>query len=331
MKGLLLFSLATSFQNNNNDAIFNAWCSDVGIACPGAEVRTTPRSVAGRGVFSKKDLSKGECAISVPLYTALTQVNAAKFFPDLADELIARRTEKRSRLSRIRDRIRRRSARVEVTADDVWQAELTAYALEASAGEHPWSTWISQWKRDDPWQKLVDESTWMQEADGSIDVAVSDFSKMAPDVPGYKTGAAIGMRLQELDEYLEKYENSKVPTSASMYSTLISRAIGLSDCVTAILPMHDMINHSSNPNLGFTFFEDDESFKMIALEDISKDQELFLSYKDVNDSEGEWDEDKAAWLLVQWGIPSSPVEASSTSSSVALKILRDEVITQSRT
>eukprot|EP00580_Thalassiosira_gravida_P002271 CAMPEP_0201602092 /NCGR_PEP_ID=MMETSP0492-20130828/2900_1 /ASSEMBLY_ACC=CAM_ASM_000837 /TAXON_ID=420259 /ORGANISM="Thalassiosira gravida, Strain GMp14c1" /LENGTH=234 /DNA_ID=CAMNT_0048065501 /DNA_START=739 /DNA_END=1443 /DNA_ORIENTATION=- len=231
-------------------------------------------------------------------------------------------------MSRIWDRIRRRSAREELTADDVWQAELTAYALEASTGEHPWSTWISQWERDDPWQKLVDESTWMQEDDGSIDVAVSDFSKMAPAIPGYKTGAAIGIRLQELDEYLERYENSKVPTSASMHSTLISRAIGLSDSVTAILPMHDMINHSSNPNLGFTFFADDESFKMIALEDIPKDEELFLSYTDVNDDEDKWDEDKAAWLLVQWGIPSSPVETTFTSSSVAKKVSSDEIITQ---
>jgi hypothetical protein len=42
---------------------------------------------------------------------------------------------------------------------------------------------------------------------------------------------------------------------------------------------------------------EDESFKPIALEDIPKDTELFLPYKVVMDDEGNWDEDKATWLL----------------------------------
>ena len=44
-------------------------------------------------------------------------------------------------------------------------------------------------------------------------------------------------------------------------------------------------------------FAEDESFKPIALEDIPKDTELFLPYKVVMDDEGNWDEDKATWLL----------------------------------
>ncbi|KAL7533536.1 hypothetical protein ACHAXR_005297 [Thalassiosira sp. AJA248-18] len=148
-------------------------------------------------------------------------------------------------------------------------------------------------------------STWGFD-DEATAMAVSDFRKMAPEIPEYKIGAAVGIRLQELDKYSEKYKNKNVKTSVSMYSTLISRAIGLSDDVTAILPMHDMINHSTNPNLAMAFAVDG-NFKLIALHDIPKGEELFLTYQD---STGKWDEDKATWLLVQWGIPSSPAETA---------------------
>jgi len=30
----------------------------------------------------------------------------------------------------------------------------------------------------------------------------------------------------------------------------------------------------------------------------------------VTNAEGDWDDDKAIWLLVQWGIPSFPSESS---------------------
>ena len=51
--------------------------------------------------------------------------------------------------------------------------------------------------------------------------------------------------------------------------------------------MHDMINHSSSPNLCLTFdISDDDyaTFKLLALEDVPKDSELFLKYKEVSDN-----------------------------------------------
>jgi hypothetical protein len=67
--------------------------------------------------------------------------------------------------------------------------------------------------------------------------------------------------------------------------------------------MHDMINHSFDPNISMQF--NDGYFEFIALQNIAKDTELFISYMDVT-NEGIWDEDKATWMLVQWGIPTSP-------------------------
>ena len=320
---LLLFAYSSITNNNNNDATFMQWCSDIGIKCPGAELRTTSKSVAGRGVFSTQDLSTGDEIISIPYYAALTQENAAEYFPTLASELEQivmqhnrRSSSKASYLKRIWNKLRRRKSvhreESETNNDDKrWKEELTAYALTALENNHAWSPWIDQWKRDDPLQTLVDNTNiddmWSDDEAG-FKTSVSDFHEMAPAIPEYKIGGALWIRLQQLVEYLNLYQN-RVPTSGSLYMTLISRAIGLSENVTAVLPMHDMINHSPSPNVGLVLAED-ETIKIVAIKDIPKDEELFMTYFDVIDEEGEWDEDKATWLLCQWGIPSSPVDTT---------------------
>lgn len=308
-------SASTSSAVQNKDTIFNAWCSDVGIVCSGAEVRTTPESVAGRGVFTTKAINSGEEIISIPYHSALMQSTAGRYFPTLEQKLMKCRTssskQKLSLAKRISNRIRRRRRQSidqeeKFAADDFWQAELTAYAKAALEIDHPLSPWIAQWTRDDPMQNLADNCSTGRYDDEAINSAVCDFQEMAPKISKYKLNAAVGIRLNELEEYSQRYE-SKVPTSNSLYTTLISRAVGISDSVTAVLPMHDMINHSCNPNVGVAFGEDG-TFKIVALQDIPKDKELFISYRDIRDDAKNWDEDKAAWLLVQWGIPSSPSE-----------------------
>jgi len=295
---------------NDADATFMQWCSDVGITCTGVELQTTSKSVAGRGVFSTQDISLGDTVISIPYYAALTEENAAVYCPALASELFdiqkgaIKKEKKRSKLKRIWNRIRRRREENELQpAGGHWQAALTAYALQGlKVDQHAWKPWVEQWARDDPMQTLVEGSSW-RDNDEVIKKAVLDFHKMAPDIPDYKIAAAVGIRLQQIDNYSDQYKD-RIPTDPSLYSTVLSRAVGLSDNVTAVLPMHDMINHSFKPNIGLTF-ADDGCIKLFATKDIPKDQELFLKYMDVLDEEGEWDEDKAAWLLVQWGIPCS--------------------------
>ena len=323
MKTLLAY-IATSIYTAKKDAAFNAWCLDAGIVCPHAEVRTTPDSVAGRGVFSTENLSRGDVVISIPYNLALTQDNAARYFPTLADKLQECRNGRESYLKRIWNRIRKKPAE-KLTGEDFWQAELSAYALAALETDHPWSNWISQWQRDDPFQKLIDIGTWKFYSD-PITKAVSEYGKMAPEIPCFKINAAVEIRLSEVNQYTERYR-TKVPTSESLYATLISRAIGLSESVTACLPMHDMINHSSDPNLAFTFC--DGNFELVALHDIPKDKELFLSYMDISNKKGEWDEDKATWLLVQWGIPSSPSKVTMLSSSKGKELSEKDEVLQS--
>lgn len=282
----------------------------------------------------------GEEVINIPYHAALTQGNGALNFPALTEELLAIRKENTPKqqgvLKRLWNRIRRRQPSVAKetnsgdNAEEYWKEELTAYALEALSSSreggsaanqvHPWSPWIEQWQRNDPMQTLVEQGTWTRDnlvytdmyPNGiaeSIHTAVSDFQKMAPDIPEYKIGAAVGIRLEIVDDYLSQYSN-KVPTSASLFSVAVSRAVGLTKHVTAIIPMHDMINHAPQNNVEMRYNAEDESFSLIAAEDIPKDKELFIRYTDVTNAEGNWDDDKAIWLLVQWGIPSFPSESS---------------------
>lgn len=307
MKASLLCLAYASVPKNNRDAIFHAWCADVGIRCPGAEVRTTPASVAGRGVFATKPVARGEEVVAIPHRLALTRASAGATFPALARALAARRTPRRGWFRRVADRVRRRPRAAPLSVEEAWPAELTAYALAALDADHAWAAWIRQWQRDDPFQALVDRGTWASDEGASIGAAVAEFGALAPAVASYKVHAATGIRLEELDEYAARY-GAHVPTSASMYATLSSRAVGLSEDVTAILPMHDMVNHSPEPNLSVAFTHDGY-IALVAERDIPQDAELFFRYNQgLEDEQGNWDDDKAAWLLVQWGIPSSPPE-----------------------
>ena len=310
MKNPLAY-IASHFLPSTKDVEFNSWCTEVGILCPSVEVRTTPQSVAGRGVFTTDDVSEGDVVLSVPYYSALTQETGRKYFPDVAERLERSRKRTQSPLRRAWNRIRRKQSAELLNDENFWRAELTAYALEALKTNHPWSPWISQWLRDDPFQQLIDESLWRSD-DEAINRTLVDFSAMAPDISKYKVNAAIGIRLAELDDYMQMYQKN-APFSESIYTTMTSRAIGIDEGVTACLPMHDMINHSPDPNIAMRF--NDGYFEFLALQDLAKDSELFLSYMDVTDR-GKWDEDKATWMLVQWGIPTSPKEIESIAAEV---------------
>jgi hypothetical protein len=312
---LPLAYIASSFLSSTKDVAFNSWCAEVGIVCSNAEVRTTPASVAGRGVFTTVDVSQGDVVLSVPYYSALTQENGRKYFPDLASKLDSCRKKTQSPLRRVWNRIRGKKGEGSFVDEDFWQAELSAYAIEAIETDHPWAEWISQWFRDDPYQQLVNTATWKFDNE-ALNKTMNDFSLMAPDISKYKVNAAVGIRLAELNSYAKNYQN-KVPFSESTYALLTSRAVGLLDGTTACLPMHDMINHNFDPNIAMQFNEG--YFEFVALQDIPKDSELFLSYMDITDDKGEWDEDKATWMLVQWGIPTSPCVFEGTSTQHSQK------------
>ena len=70
------------------DLALHGWCDSVGIpVSPSVRLRTTPESVAGRGVFSVLPLREGEVVARIPTACVLHPENAAGAFPAVAEEL----------------------------------------------------------------------------------------------------------------------------------------------------------------------------------------------------------------------------------------------------
>ena len=298
-----MFRFLTVLLSASPDARFHSWCDQFGITTPFARLETTPRSVAGRGVFATDDLTQGDVAISIPEELVLHNKSGAGVFPTIAKNVEQKKFlfEKRNKgWRRLFKPLTRRNDDIFefVEPDDFWQAELTAYSLACLDTDHPWATWISQWMRSDPVQKLFEQDGVSWENYDATSACVDELSAMLPDVSKYKLNAAVDLRLRRLAG-LQNIFDLDDPRATAMYGCLSSRAIELGPGVTGIIPMFDMVNHSTRPNLALSF--NGETFEMFALRDIQKDEELFICYNE--DNELEWDEDRAVWAIVQWGIP----------------------------
>lgn len=300
------------------DLQFHDWCSSVGITVPLAKLETTPRSVAGRGLFATENIQVGDIAMSIPDDAVLHEYNMAARFPDLAKKLWKDSSKLKfqdqeqehdgSRRRRWWHRLlkrHRQSQTFEFTeSSDLWQATLTCFSLACMENDdHPFKYWISQWQRSDPMQSLFEKgATWRDVED--VLSCVEELSEMLPDVSKIKLRAAVEMRLGRLEELKTIFDLEDKDSSnkvSKMFGLLTSRAIGLGDGVLGVLPMFDMLNHSNDPNLALSF--DGERFSLWAVRDIAEGEELFVSYKDTKSEGLEWDEDDAIWMLVQWGIP----------------------------
>jgi hypothetical protein len=310
----LLLSLIASSTSNiikplDTDLKFHSWCESIGINATRVQLATTPRSVAGRGVFALDHLSKGDTAVTIPGHCVFTPKIASQYFPTTANDL--RRRSKRNR--GLIGRLFRRHPRV--NPEDVWQAELTAYAMAAVESDHPWAFWINQWNRDDPVFRLYEDGV-LSSDHGSISKAVDELHMMLPELHKLHIEAAVQIRLQRFESqekiFFKQNEtaiNNRYRASiARMYSMIGSRALDLGDDIVGVVPMYDMVNHSLDPNLGFYF--NGEYFELFALRDISEGEELFLCYNELEDIKNQgWNEMNSLWMLIQWGIPTSTQDA----------------------
>jgi hypothetical protein len=103
--GFLSSLLLAALQSGGGTAAdwqFHDWFSSVGVTTPLTRLETTPRNVAGRGVFAANDIQECDVAITIPEDVALHEYNAAANFPDLAqartmDEEIKFREERKKR------------------------------------------------------------------------------------------------------------------------------------------------------------------------------------------------------------------------------------------
>ena len=86
---MMFSTIVTALLATSADLQFQDWCKNVGIESL-ANLETTSRSVAGRGVFCRQDVNEGEVVINIPENVVLHQFNGAMNFPELAKQLKTR-------------------------------------------------------------------------------------------------------------------------------------------------------------------------------------------------------------------------------------------------
>ncbi len=203
--------------------------------------------------------------------------------------------------------------------EENWQVELTVYALAARETGHPWAHWIKQWKRDDPVSRLF-ASGVISSDEKSVSSVADQLQEMLPELNQLHIQAALQIRLQRFERQKKMYglefkSDDAKKQFAEMYSILGSRALDLGNDIVGVLPMYDMVNHSLDPNLGFYF--DGTIFQLFTLRDITKGEELFLCYNEMEEIEDNgWDNVNSLWTLVQWGIPITKKSANEQLSKV---------------
>ena len=148
---MLLQLLTALFAASGGDTEFHAWCTKVGIQSPAAVLKTTPDSVAGRGVFATRDVKEAEVVLQIKEHFVLHDYNGALQFPKVATDF----AKKQQRYLN-RDKWWRRWRRLpflgggqdeykdmdhEDIINSIWSAELTAYCLAALESGHPWAEW----------------------------------------------------------------------------------------------------------------------------------------------------------------------------------------------
>jgi len=225
--------------------------------------------------------------------------------------------------------------------EDLWNLELAEYALAACHQNHPWAEWIAQWQRDDPMHRLVCDGVAPHDVT-VLEQTAENMHQIVPALDPLALQAALSLRLaryarhaswvrphQQQQQQLQQ-QHSKTnalnttnrhqqqpppqhhdPELARMYSLVSSRALALDDHGnTGVVPFHDMINHSSRPNLQVVMRH--ETMEIYCTRDVDAGQELFLQYT----QEGvAMDEIKALWTYIQWGIPTPNSEISTTTTT----------------
>jgi hypothetical protein len=143
-----MLRLVTSLFAASADTSFHSWCTSVGIQTPGAVLKTTAESVAGRGVFATRNLKEGDVAIQIPEYCVLHEYHGAVEFPKVAKQFAK---EQKRYLNRDKWWWRRtglpflgrtyKDMDHEDIMNSIWSAELSAYCLAALESGHPWAEW----------------------------------------------------------------------------------------------------------------------------------------------------------------------------------------------
>jgi hypothetical protein len=325
-------SYVSSLISTASDVAFHNWCKNVGIAIhPSCKVITTEQSVAGRGVFALDDLEQGEVIAMIPNAVVFHPKNCAECFPGVAMEIDTFKErhglvelsnhQQHRRIRQWWNQWRRKNQNDSefLSKEDFWQPELTLYAIQAMKESHPWSEWISQWKRDDPTYNLFQKNPDVFE--DIIDDTVDELMALAPYMPKLLIKAALNIRLGRWKEQQKVFPLKNDTETSDMYALLGSRAAALDDDTVGIIPFHDMLNHSlDHANVGMDLCvlsnEEHDNHKndmegyieLYVNRPVEKGEELFICYTKQGEDTSTSSIANSVWSLVQWGIPIPPSE-----------------------
>ena len=115
----------------------------------------------------------------------------------------------------------------------------------------------------------------MQDED-TIDDTVHELLSMVPFLSSDYLRAALSIRLGRFDEDRKLVGLENNCKTSAFYALIGSRATQLGNLPTSIIPLHNMINHSLDPNLSMV--EDEAGVKIIPTRQIHEGEELFICY-----------------------------------------------------
>merc|ERR1712238_127521 len=196
------------------DVSMEQWYEEQGIICPNIEIRTTTKSVGGRGLFWKKSkyhVKQGDILAYIPHSLVFEMSNLRKSFPEL-DELHNEFNDKEG------------SKSSSLSSSLSWPSMFTTYAcealLETKRNDHVWKTWIELW------------------SGGGPDVVRSSISYSEEEI------SLLTKIINDGD-----YDSSNEETFANLYSIILSRSASLGpqwQNRRGVIPLHDVINHPSS-------------------------------------------------------------------------------------
>ena len=306
-----------------------------GILTGEMKLRTTQKSVAGRGVFLDTDADQknmGDILAYVPWRVVLSQSTAASQYPDL-----------HKRLSGSDDN--------SVAEKLEWPITLAAYArhvLEGTNNQNFWSHFIKGWEGGHPrFLTRRPEDYGEEELQSLAEQARSSPDKVRKllEVRWIDYRRQTKILREALQQQHDKVEDGggDNPTSSpyqiipsNLYEAVLSRVISLTEFLEngdkkrhhCVVPFHDMINHNNDVTKNNVALYsvaairhmapvdldqmnadveldlkalDERDLCVVAIQPISPGEEVFNSY-DYED-QGRLTEERRVWKLLQYGFP----------------------------
>ena len=243
----------TTSTQTKQDVSMEQWHKEQGIICPNIEIRTTTKSVGGRGLFwkeSKYHAKQGDILAYIPHQLVFEMSKFRDTFPELDDHFLHRGANDNEE-----------GSSKSLSSSPSWPSIFTVYAYETLLGTkgkgngHMWKTWIKLWNGGGPDGPRPSQSYTQEEIsllmkmihnkDDLDDYDDHDSSKNMEETIRKVIDKRYRTFVRDLNS-VKSFNITNEETFASLYSIILSRTASLGpqwqNC-RGVIPLHDMINH----------------------------------------------------------------------------------------